>query len=78
MTTATFERTITPAYETIGKRQRLTGFIGQLTDEAGVVLHSMEYSTNGQAEMALNALVFDLLMDAADRGLVDTLPELAA
>lgn len=69
-----FTKTINPSYATIGKRRTLTGFIGTLADESGVVLHSLEYPNYGQAEHALNALSYELLTDYAERGLVDTLP----
>lgn len=70
----TFNKTIDPSYEIDGRRKRLVGYIGQITDESGVVLHSYEYSTHSQAENGLNAIVYDLLMDYAERGLVDTVP----
>lgn len=69
-----FDKTITPNYEIDGRRKRLTGFVGQIADEGGVVLHSWEYNSYGEAETALNAVVYDLLMDYAERGLVDTVP----
>lgn len=67
----TFEKDIAPSFAIDGRRKRLVGYIGQITDESGVVLHDHEYSTYGQAENALNAVVYDLLMDYAERGLVD-------
>jgi hypothetical protein len=71
-----FTREITPAYETIGKRKRLTGYIGTLSDGA-VIIHSQEYSTYSQAELALDAIVYDLLMDQCEQGLIDALPQAA-
>jgi hypothetical protein len=68
-----YTKTITPAYELCGKRKRLTGFIGQICDGA-IVLHSAEYPSYSQAETATNAVVYDLLMDLAERGLSDTVP----
>lgn len=69
-----YTKDITPSYETIGKRRRLTGYIGEIRDGA-IVLHSQEYSTYHQAEVALDAIVYDLLTDLCERGLVDALPE---
>lgn len=68
-----YTKTIIPAYEQIGKRQRLTGFIGELYDDE-LLIHAQEYSTNGQAENALNALTHELLMDMFEHGLVDDVP----
>lgn len=69
------EKTITPAYETKknGKRGKLTGYIGELRD-GETVIHSMEYSTHHDAEVALDALAFDILTDQAEQGLIDELP----
>lgn len=69
-----YTRTITPNYEPIGKRERLTGFIGELRDEGGVLIHSREYSTYSQAERAMDVIVYDLLSDLCEQGLTDTLP----
>ena len=70
-----YTKTITPAFETKknGKRGKLTGYIGELRD-GEMLVHSMEYSTNSQAEAALDALAFELLTDLAEQGLVDELP----
>lgn len=68
-----YDKTITPAYEIVGKRKRLTGFIGELRD-GDTLIHSQEYSTNSQAEHALNALTHDLLSDYFSAGLVDEPP----
>lgn len=70
-------RTITPRYEISGKRKRLTGFIGELRDEHGMLIHSQEYSTYSQAEYALDALVHELLIDFCEQGPVDELPVVA-
>ena len=66
-------KTITPAFEIKGKRKKLTGFIGELRD-GKTLIHSQEYSTNSQAEQALDALAFELLTDLAEQGLIDELP----
>lgn len=68
----TYTKTIDPHFETIGKHRRLTGYIGTLRD-GDTVIHSQEYSTNSQAEHALNALSYELLSDHFEHGLVDTL-----
>lgn len=70
---APYRKEIIPAYEQRGKRQRLTGFIGELYD-GELLIHAQEYSTNSQAEVALDALAFELLTDLAERGLIDELP----
>jgi len=69
-----YTKTITPAYETIGKRRKLTGYIGEIRD-GDIVLHSAHYDNHHDAETSLNAVVYDLLTDLAERGLVDTLPQ---
>ena len=58
-----YTKKIIPAYEQRGKRQRLTGFIGELYD-GETMIHAQEYSTNAQAEQALDALAFELLRGA--------------
>lgn len=73
--TATFTKTIEMQFAKVGKRTKLAGFVGQITDEAGVVLHSQVYATKDDAQVALDNLVRELLIDYADRGLVDTVPE---
>jgi hypothetical protein len=70
-----FTKTTSPQFETIGRHRKLVGFIGELTDESGVVLHSQSYATKPEAERALDALAHELLIDYAERGLVDELPE---
>jgi hypothetical protein len=61
------EKTITPNYilrpTRSGVRQKLTGYIGQITD-GDTVIHAMEYSTHSEAETALDRLMFDLLSAA--------------
>ena len=57
-----YTKSITPAFEQVGKRKELTGYLGELHD-GETLLHSMEYSTNSQAEAALDALAFELLTD---------------
>ncbi len=57
-----YTKSITPAFEVKGKRRKLTGYLGELRD-GETLIHSMEYSTNSQAEQALDTLVFDLLSD---------------
>lgn len=69
-----FTKTISPNFEDNGRRRLLTGFIGALTDESNIVIHSMEYRSYSEAEIRLDLLVHELLLDAANRGLVDTLP----
>jgi hypothetical protein len=75
MATSTFTKSIEMQFERDGKRTRFVGFIGQLVDESGVVLHSQSYATKPEAERALDALAHELLIDYAERGLVDELPE---
>ena len=57
-----YTKTITPAFEmkANGKRGKLTGYIGELCDETTCV-HFKEYSTYHAAEVALDALAFDLM-----------------
>jgi hypothetical protein len=74
MQTSPFTKTIEMQFAKVGKRTKLAGFIGQITDESGIVLHSNLYATKPEAEQALDALVHELLTDYAERGLVDTLP----
>ena len=68
-----YHKNITPAFETIGKRRKLTGYLAELYD-GQMLIHSQEYSTAGQAEQALDALVYELLTDLAEQGLVDDVP----
>ena len=73
----TFTKSITAQFATIGKkRQRLVGQLAELRDESGLLLFSQSFATKPQAEQALDSLVHELLIDYAERGLVDTLPEL--
>ena len=69
-----FTKSITAQFETIGRRQRLVGFIAELRDESGLLLFSQSFDTKPQAEAALDSLVHELLIDYAQRGLVDTVP----
>lgn len=71
---ATFTKSITPQFEQVGRKQKLVGQLGEIRDETGILIHSQSYDTKPQAEQALDDLVYDLLLDYADRGLVDTLP----
>ncbi len=57
-----YTKTITPAFEIKGKRKKLTGYIGELR-EGEQLIFSQEYSTNHDAEIALDARAFDLLHD---------------
>ena len=57
-----YTKTITPAFETRGKRRKLVGYIGELRDGA-LLIHAQEYSTNHDAEVALDSLMFDILTD---------------
>lgn len=69
----TYTKSINPAFEQVGKRKHLTGYLAELHD-GNILLHSQEYSTNSQAEQALDTIVFDLLTDLRDQGLVDDVP----
>lgn len=73
-----FKKSYITAFEQVGKRRHLTGCIGELHDEGGLLIHSQLYDDKPQAEAALDALVHELLTDAWKHGLVDALPELAA
>ncbi len=68
-----YTKTITPAFEVKGKRKKLTGYIGELRDGEQLI-YSQEYSSNHDAEVALDALAFELLTDLAEQGLIDELP----
>lgn len=70
-----FKKTIEMQFARDGKRTKLVGFVGQITDESGLVLHSQLYPTKDAAQWALDSLVHELLIDYAERGLVDTVPE---
>ncbi len=54
------EKIITPAFTLKGRHKRLVGYTGQLTD-GETVISSKEYPSYHAAEIALDALVFDLL-----------------
>ena len=57
-----YTKTITPAFETKknGVSKKLTGYLGELRD-GETLIHSMEYGTYHDAEVALDALAFDLM-----------------
>lgn len=76
MTASTpFTKSITASFEVTGKnRKHLVGFVGELRDESGTVLSAQLYDTQPEAEQALNDLTRELLLDYAERGLVDTVP----
>lgn len=74
MTTQPFTKLIEMQFVKVGTRTKFIGFIGQLTDESGIVLHSQLYDTKPEAETALNNLVRELLIDYCDRGLVERQP----
>lgn len=68
-----YDKIITPTFEQIGKRKHLIGYTGELYD-GQILLHSQSYDTNSQAEQALDRIVYELLTDLADQGLVDDVP----
>lgn len=72
---ATFTKLIEMQFERAGKRTKFVGFIGEIRDESDVLIHSALYDTKPEAEIKLDALVRELLIDYAEQGLVDTLPE---
>lgn len=72
-TTTDYQKTITPAFEAIGKRRRLVGYLGELHN-GETLLHSQEYPTTSQAEQALDRIVYDILSDLAERELLDDVP----
>lgn len=74
----TFTKHIEMQFERVGSRTKLAGFVGELRDESGILIHSQSYDTKSQAEIKLDALTRELLLDYAERGLVDTLPELVS
>jgi hypothetical protein len=74
MTTSPFTKTITAQFETVGRRQKLVGQLGEIRDESGLLIHSQSYDSTIEAEQALDDLVYELLVDYAERGLVDALP----
>lgn len=78
MTTPTFKKSIQAQFVQVGKRRRIVGHLAELRDEGGVLLYSQSFGTPFEAEIKLDSLARDLLIDAAERGLIDTLPELAA
>lgn len=65
-----YTKSINPKFETIGRRKRLAGYLAELHDEQ-ILIHSQEYSTCSQAEQALDRIVYELLTDLAEQGLVD-------
>lgn len=68
-----YVKTIQPNYEITRGRKRLTGYLAELRD-GNILLYSCEFDTNSQAEKVLDGLVFELLTDLADQGLVDDVP----
>ncbi len=68
-----YQKSIIPNFEMVGKRKKMTGVIGELSD-GHTIIHSMEYDNYHAAEVALDALAFGLLSDLAEKGLVDELP----
>ena len=55
-----YTKTITPAFQMKGRHKRLVGYTGELHD-GETVIHSKEYGTYHAAEVALDALAFDLM-----------------
>ena len=57
-----YRKQINPAFEIKknGKRGKLIGYLGQLFDDK-TMIHDKEYSSYHQAEVALDALLYDLL-----------------
>lgn len=72
------EKIITPTFEIKknGKRGKLTGYIGELRD-GETIISSKEYDTYHAAEVALDALAFDILSDLATEVPADALPTFA-
>lgn len=68
-----YQKSIAPNFEMVGKRKKMTGVIGELSD-GHTIIHSMEYDNYHAAEVALDALAFELLTDMAEQGLIDELP----
>jgi hypothetical protein len=68
-----YTRTIDPHFETIGKRRKFIGYLAELRD-GEILLHSQVYDSYHTAEVALDGIVYDLLSDQFQHGLVDTLP----
>ena len=75
MTTSPFTKLIEMQFAPAGRRTKFVGFIAELRDESGLLLFSQVFDRRADAEQALNGLVRELLLDYAERGLVDTLPE---
>lgn len=57
-----YRKEITPKYETIGKRRRLTGFLGEVFDGETRV-SCLEYRNYSEAETQTDLLVYELLSD---------------
>lgn len=65
-----YTKSISPKFETDGRRLRLVGQLAELHDGA-MLLHSMVYDTPTEAKQALDRIVWDILHDLHERGLVD-------
>ncbi len=68
-----YTKNIEMQFEKVGKRTKLVGYIGELRD-GETLIHSAVYSTYSEAEIALDALAYELLTDLAEQGLIDDLP----
>lgn len=54
-----YQKSIVPAFEQNGKRKKMIGVLGVLTD-GDTILHSKVYGSYSEAEIVLDALVFEL------------------
>jgi hypothetical protein len=57
-----YTKVISPNYETVGKRRRLTGFLGEVFD-GETRISCFEYRTLSDAEVQTDLLVYELLSD---------------
>ena len=57
---ATYRKAINPAFEIIGKRRKMAGYLGELFDGEECI-HSKIYGNHHEAEVALDQVVFDLM-----------------
>ena len=55
-----YRKEINPVYYQVGKRTRITGYLGEIFD-GDQSIHDKEYKTYHAAEVALDKLVFDLM-----------------
>ena len=55
-----YQKSITPAFQLSGKRKKMIGYTGEIHDGAECI-HSRRYDSYHAAEVALDALVFDLM-----------------